>query len=327
MKQNRLARLNRIAQLLVLNRAGLTAQQIATRVDVNVRTIYRDLRLLEAELKVPIWQEGNLFGAEEAEFLRPLKLTLEEAVSLFLGTRLMTRFQDRANPNVISAYRKLSTILPEPVARHVDASIAELARKPADEHRARVVAILAAAWGKGRKVKIDYPHVNSDGSTVVHQRTIAPYFLEPSPSGHSTYVIGHDALAGAPRTFRVERIVGIEETDESFTIPDDFDIRSRFGRTWGIVDDDPMHVRLLFHDPIAAARARETHWHSSQQEHVRPDGRLELHFTAGGLFEITHWILTWGDTVEVLEPDVLRQRMATIAARVSARYASGEPIA
>ena len=316
-KQNRLARQNRVAQLLFLNPSGLTAQQIAARVGVNARTVYRDLWALQNELQVPLWQDGPRWGADHAEFLPPLKLTLREAVTLFLGTRLMARFQDRGNPDVITAYRKLATILPEPVARHVDATTAAMAQRPQDGHQAQLVGILATAWAEGRKVRIAYPRA---GDAAAEQRLVSPYFLEPSPTGHSHYLIAHDDGRGALRTFRLERIQGAELTDERFTIPDDFDATARFDRTWGIADEQPLAVRLLFHDPAAAARARETRWHPSQQEVTRPDGKLELHFTAGGLLEITHWILTWGDTVEVLDPPELRARLAAIARALDARY-------
>ena len=38
-------------------------------------------------------------------------------------------------------------------------------------------------------------------------------------------------------------------------------------------------------------------------------------------FEITPWILTWGDTAEVLEPVELRERLTTIAIGLAKRYA------
>ena len=160
-----------------------------------------------------------------------------------------------------------------------------------------------------------------DGATT--ERVVRPYFLEPSPSGHSTYLIGHDGQSGQVRTFKAERIQGAELTGERFAVPADFDPTARFERSWGVFDEEPLAVRLLFHDAAAAARARETRWHASQVEVARPDGRLELRFTAGGLIEITHWVLTWGDGVEVLGPPALRERVAGIVRTRAARYGEG----
>ena len=45
----------------------------------------------------------------------------------------------------------------------------------------------------------------------------------------------------------------------------------------------------------------------------RADGTVDLAFEVAPLLEITEWILTWGDTVEVLEPVELRDRMTAVA--------------
>jgi predicted DNA-binding transcriptional regulator YafY len=51
-----------------------------------------------------------------------------------------------------------------------------------------------------------------------------------------------------------------------------------------------------------------------------PDGRLELTLSAGGLFEITRWILGWGDAVEVIAPEELRRQIQQILRSTSAHY-------
>jgi predicted DNA-binding transcriptional regulator YafY len=79
-------------------------------------------------------------------------------------------------------------------------------------------------------------------------------------------------------------------------------------------------VRLRFHDAVAASRALESRWHPSQRDETMQDGTVELSFDVAGMLEITPWILTWGDTVEVLEPIELRDRVASIARGMTLRY-------
>ena len=50
--------------------------------------------------------------------------------------------------------------------------------------------------------------------------------------------------------------------------------------------------------------------HSTQHIEEQADGSLVLRFQASGHFEITRWILRWGEHVEVLEPSALRQAIA-----------------
>jgi CRISPR-associated endonuclease/helicase Cas3 len=130
------------------------------------------------------------------------------------------------------------------------------------------------------------------------------------------------------RTFKVERIAKAELTADTYAIPPDFDINAYLLRAWGIFHSgEPVEVRLRF-SPPAAARVRESTWHPSQRLTMLPNGSLEMSVTVAGTVEITPWILGWGETVEVLEPPDLRQRIADVGRALSDRHASrGEPVA
>jgi predicted DNA-binding transcriptional regulator YafY len=66
-KRDRTARLLGVAHLLYQHPHGLTAQQIADRIGMNVRTVYRDLRALEDEVASPY---GRTAGAMARSTLR-----------------------------------------------------------------------------------------------------------------------------------------------------------------------------------------------------------------------------------------------------------------
>jgi predicted DNA-binding transcriptional regulator YafY len=314
-KRDRTARLVRVAHLLFQHPRGLTAADIAEHIGMNVRTAYRDLGALDAEVGVKVWQDGNRYGAEAASFLPPLKLSLYEAVTLFLSARLMQRFQDHRDPHVVSAIDKLANILPIPIAQHVHASVAWLNELPPDDTRARIFDLIATGWAEGRKVKIRYPHERR-----LSERSIAPYFLEPNPGGHSRYVIGHDSVSNQVRTFRIERIEHAELTNDHFDVPPEFSVADRLRHAWGISDEDTVHVRLRFHDRAAAERVVQTNWHPSQHLELEPDGSLLMTLDVGGLLEITPWLLGWGSAVEVLDPPELRHSLSTTAAEMAGRY-------
>src|SRR5688572_3633294 len=131
-KRDRTARLLRVAYLLHQHPQGIAPRDVARRVGMSVRTVYRDLRALEDEVGVPVWEQDGRFGTESGAFLPPLKLTLLEAVTLFLSARLMSRYADKHDPHVLSAFGKLSTVLPAPIAEHVEATIGALADRHHD---------------------------------------------------------------------------------------------------------------------------------------------------------------------------------------------------
>ena len=75
-KRDRLARLTRVVALLRAHPDGMTIKDIASRIDVSVRTVYRDLNAIEGEIGIPVWSDGGRWGLAADEFLPPLKLTL-----------------------------------------------------------------------------------------------------------------------------------------------------------------------------------------------------------------------------------------------------------
>jgi len=67
----------------------------------------------------------------------------------------------------------------------------------------------------------------------------------------------------------------------------------------------------------------ETTWHPSQVTEKLKDGRVRLRLTVASTIEIRHWILGWGQEVEVVKPAHLREEMMEIARAMSRLY---EPV-
>ena len=124
------------------------------------------------------------------------------------------------------------------------------------------------------------------------------------------------------RTYKVERITSATLTQDRYEIPADFDPDQWLAHSWGIWSADttpPVTVRLRF-DPSVAHRVRESILHRSQELTDLPDGAVELCVTVAGVTEIRPWIMSWGDTVEVVEPPELRQIVTTALRGALARY-------
>ncbi|MHB8991865.1 MAG: helix-turn-helix transcriptional regulator [Chloroflexota bacterium] len=321
-RHDRTARLNRICQLLYEYPQGVTPKRLAELCEVSVRTVFRDLHAIQRDPDYPIWQEGGRYGLERRAFLPPLKLTLPEAMTLFLAARLVSRYSDERDPTIASAFGKLAAVLPRPVAQHVAETVGGMLVRPENPQYARVFEILSTAWASGRAVRIWYPQSGGGPPSTTEERLVEPYFLEPSQIGHSCYLIAFCHHAGALRTFKLERIRHIELTEEAYLIPASFDPNDYLKASWGVVADEEVEVRLRF-SPTVARRMKECTWHPSQRVGDLPDGRLDFAVTVAGTMEITPWILSWGAEVEVLAPEQLRAKVADIATRMRTTYIVG----
>ncbi|MEJ7697119.1 MAG: HTH domain-containing protein [Candidatus Limnocylindrales bacterium] len=119
-KRDRTARLTRLVAILQAHPEGIRTAEVAERVGMSVRTVYRDLQALERELGLPLWADDGRWGVDqEKAFLPPLKLTQSEAMAVVLAARLMVRYADKYDPDLAAAFEKLEQGLPPALAAHV----------------------------------------------------------------------------------------------------------------------------------------------------------------------------------------------------------------
>jgi proteasome accessory factor B len=296
-------------------------KELAERLGMSVRNVYRDLRALEGEVGLPTWSEDGKWGILEGAFLPPLKLTLSEAMAVFLGARLMVRYADKYDPDLGSAFEKLAANLPETLREHVARSLDVLQDAPLDPDFIDHVRQLTRAWAERRVVDIEYEGAAFEGRAGERsRRTVRPFLIEPSLQTHALYLIGWDEDRAAMRTFKIERIRQVRVTPRSFEPPEEATLERDLRRGWDIIADQPPTEIVLKFSPGVADRVAETVWHPLQRTEKAPDGTLLWRSTVSGIIEIRLWILSWGDDVEVLEPSELRSQVREIHERALARY-------
>lgn len=309
-KRDRLARLLRVVAVLRGHPEGIRPAEIARRVGVTTRTVYRDLRALETDVGVAVWSDAGLWGVVGDEFLPPLKLTLDEAMAVVLSARLMVRYADKYDPDLAAAFEKLEGVLPAALAEHVERTLDVLAQHPRDADFSERVHRLTRAWAERRVVTFTYEPARYGPDAAPRQATVRPYLIEPSLQTHALYLIGWDETRKALRTFKIERIGDVALTPRTFEPPEPGTLERDLRRAWDIIADQPATNVVLRFRPSVAARVLETTWHPSQRVEPAADGSLTWRATVAGTIEIRLWILSWGDDVEVLEPAELRKDVA-----------------
>ena len=321
-KRDRLARLLSVLRILQAHGdAGISPAEIARRTGMSKRSIYRDLDALQTEMQVPLWSDKGRWGVQPGAFLPPLRLSLPEAMAVFLSARLVTRYADKYEPNLASAFGKIGEALPDALREHVERTLDDLAQRRVDPDFNRHVTDLTRAWAERRVVRFRYQPARYEGTErEARVAEVEPYLLEPSLATHALYLIGLDRTRGAIRTFKVERIVDLALTPDTFEAPEAIALAATLRRAWDIIADQPETEVVLRFEPAVAARVREATWHPSQVVRELGDGSLEWRARIAGTIEIRLWILQWGSDVEVLEPAALRGDVATTLRAALTRY-------
>jgi predicted DNA-binding transcriptional regulator YafY len=311
---NRTSRLREIEELLLMQPDGLRATEIADRLEVDRRTIYRDLDFL-GEQGVPLWQQDGRYGINRTRYLANVRLSFHEAIALVMAGLLLSRTIDERNPHVIAALRKLAGILPVSLITHLERAIERVQTHSDGYQQVAVLETIAEGWGTGHKVKVGY---RSPRSGSLRQRVIAPYAIEPTPSGF--YVIGHDEWAGDIRTFKLDRLESAAVLDETYTIPEALNLEAYLSSGWRIMAGEEKNEVALQFTPEVTSRVRERQWHATQKLEMLADGGCILRVQVAEPLEMQPWIRSWGAQVKVLEPLWLCEQIAAELREAAEQY-------
>lgn len=109
--------MNRVDRLLGIltilqSKKFVSAEQIATRFDISVRTVYRDIKALD-EIGIPITFENNKgYCIVHGYFLPPVTFTTDEANALALMSAIAHRFTDNSiQKHYETALQKVASVL------------------------------------------------------------------------------------------------------------------------------------------------------------------------------------------------------------------------
>jgi len=241
-------RSDRLLAVLLLLQAHrrLSAGEIARRLEVSVRTVYRDIESL-SQAGVPVYMErGRNGGCGIVDGYRvdASGLTADEARALFVVSGGETLADLGLATDLQSALRKLMTTLPDaqrPAARRArDRVVVEPRGWMRNRDEAPFLGTVQRAVWQEQQLRLSY---RSSGSAVTRERLLDPYGLVAK--GGAWYLIAAEAqVDGAeggtaaaevpePRMYRVSRIEAAEVGDEPARRPADLDLE----RLWESMRD------------------------------------------------------------------------------------------
>ncbi len=283
--------------------------QFIRELEVSRRTLMRDLDFLRDDENAPIAYDDSRKGFKLTDptfILPPVQITRREVFSFSIARKLLERFEGTPlEMDMRSVLAKIAGSLEGAVSLDVE-SLTEQFSVLCEDH-ARVNSEVWQAAGRAinqrERLRLEYQRFDGVSGGYV----LEPYHLVAYHG--NWYLLALNTVAGRIETFALSRCRSIEGTGQHFARPVDFDARNFFKDAFGISQaEKPWKVRLLFAKEVATY-IRERVWHSSQQLHERPDGRLEVRLETSGRKELTRWILSWMPNVQVLAPRQLKERV------------------
>ncbi|RMD57321.1 CRISPR-associated endonuclease Cas3'', partial [Candidatus Parcubacteria bacterium] len=287
---------------------GIREAEIADELRMERRTVNNYLRELEIEGR--IIKDGRLWypAPWQETRLRPFELAPEEALTLYLGTRLLVKQHDKRNEPAETALLKVAQALRDDagVGREIEQAARELAQRPIRQGYQPVFRNVVRAYIYRKKVRLSYKPLNWKEP---FETLFSTYLIEPSLIGSAIYIIGHSSAPNALRAYKLGRIQSAELTAEGYVIPDDFPGLPILRNAWNIMTGEETIQVVLRFSPRVRERVEETIWHPSEQKFADPEKEGWLRWTAeiANTQDILPWIRSWGADCEVVGPEQLRK--------------------
>ena len=320
---DQLGRQWQIIQLLVSARRGWSAADLARELEVNPRTVYRDLEALQVAgfpLLTKKVEGKNLWSVlDTVKHQMPIPFSLPELMALYFGRDMLRVFQGTVFHDALdSLFHKVRATLPPESVQYLEGveKTLQVGIKPYKDYARfrEMIQRAEEAAREQRTLEIVYYTMSRKQES---RRRVDPYRIWFFNG--TFYLIGFCHRRGEVRIFALDRIRMLSVTQASFEVPEDFDLEAFLRPSLGVFQGEPVRVRVWF-APEAAGYIREKVWHESQEIQEQGDGSVVFEAEVAGLDEIRFWVLGWGSLAEVLEPEGLREAVRSEAERLAARY-------
>ncbi|MEZ8824476.1 helix-turn-helix transcriptional regulator [Vibrio amylolyticus] len=204
-------RLFELLTLLRSRRYAITAAQLAERMEVSERTIYRDIQSLISS-GVPIHGEAGIgYILQAGSHLPPLMFTEKEMMALELGMRMVRAWSDEELANASrSASTKILSVLPDKLKQQVESFPILVPDYHIQSNSAKRGQLLRHATDEKHKVSLHY--TAEDGSTT--ERILQP--LGQIFWGKNWTLVAWCELRDDYRHFRLDRIQSMSILEDEF---------------------------------------------------------------------------------------------------------------
>jgi predicted DNA-binding transcriptional regulator YafY len=310
-----LATSSRLLALLSLlqSRRTWSGAELADRLEVDARTVRRDMRRLR-ELGYPVQAAPGIAGGYRlgagAE-LPPLLLDDEEAIAVAVGLRTAAGGTvGGIEETSLRALAKLEQLLPSRLRRRVNALQTYTVSLPGSPPTAdaNVLATIAAACRDCERLRFQY--LSHDGTRS--RRSVEPYRLVHL--GRRWYLVSWDVDRKDWRTFRVDRIEPRLSTDRRFR-PRKLPERDVGAYVSAAVSAarDRYQARVILHAPLADVAESVPPSYGALEA---IDERTCLLRTGGHwLGGLAVYVATIGVDFEILDPPELVEEVRVLAER------------
>ena len=295
---------------------------LARRLEVDERTVRRDMAFLRNQLRAPVEFDSRRKGyhySEPTYRLPHFQMSQGELLALYLAERLLRSLEGTPfESDLRGAIEKLGAMLPDGVSVRLDARADLFAVLPAarPHYDAEAFRVLTTAVVCRHRLEMVYWTASRDET---NRRAFDPYDLALLEDGW--YAFGYCHLRRRSGCSRCSGS-GPSGRPRTFDRPADFRVEDYLQGSFRAVRGDGDYRVVLRFAPAVAGRISEKEWHPSQTIEPQDDGGVILTMHLSSLVEVKRWVLSWGAKCGVVEPIELRSAVDAEARMMLSRELS-----
>jgi predicted DNA-binding transcriptional regulator YafY len=313
---------NMLAILWMLNSgAKITAKQIAEKLEINIRTVYRYIDSLCAS-GVPILSDAGqnggysllnnfiqaplFFDVEEQKALLHAAVFAKEAgypfsESLSNAAQKLKMYSNREQESILNRHLAGFEVINRNIAPSVKTTLEELERAVANEY----------------SVEIEY---RTSHEEQPRSRVIDPYGI--LYWNNKWYMVGFCHLRNQIRSFRAERILQIKRTQMIFKRPEAFSARKFFLQN---LLPDPTGkdgvISLIISGRSEALDDLCIHWFLGHHLKERTSNQAVFLLDERAIHAyVPYFLLSYGKAIQVIEPQSLKKKLVAVASELMEYY-------
>jgi len=315
---NRIDRLHAILTHLQ-SKKKVTAQEMADRFNISLRTVYRDVKALDESGVPVIGEAGSGYTIMEGYRLPPVMFTQEEASALLLGAKLAEQFTDgTVRRHFHAALFKIKAVLRSPDKEYVESlteHIEILSRySPDSDSPQQYLSLLQQAIVHRKIVQV---HYRSNMKEEVTRRGVEPIGL--LHYGSAWHLIGWCHLRNDYRDFRLSRMLGIILQDQTFDPSAHPSIQEYIAQIRKSAD---LEEAIVHFDKKIIKYLQEQKYMNGFVSEEDLDTCVRMKFLTTNLSYFGRWLLIYTSGVRVESPIALVNIMRELSENLSAHYQS-----
>ncbi len=316
---NRIDRLTAILIHLQTKRV-VKAEEVADRFEISLRTVYRDVKAL-MEAGVPIGSEaGKGYFIVDGYHLPPVMFNQEEASSMLTAGKLVEKMTDLSVRKAYeSALLKIKSVLNDSEKDHLEnlqssIQVWRLPDQPSDFPNEFMGEVTKAVSHKN-VLCLEY----FSNKTQEHTKRE----VEPIGIVHYSgrwHLIAWCRLRNGYRDFRMDMIKTLVHTGATFDARNHFTLQEYF-QSLTQAHQDMEKVVVSFDLSVAKYLRNAKYYYGFVSEEEKND-RVHMTFLIGNFRVFCRWLLSYGTTVQIENPDRLRETMDEVLEEINAHYKS-----